>query len=211
MSKENDPPSPADLAGLAEGGEWPESMQRPRGILTDTDRRFLWGVKEYESPVSRSGRRGQIRDRFADGLRDLAYLSMLDDGQREDVLAKIDAETNPGELRDAVSTLVEFLYFGQDTDIEWLEETVAHGVLNGESRRVDDSTVYGGTEVNVEIDVSRGHDVDRLEEQLRSGQHHTLSPAEIGVLVREGRIDPDDLEQLQPEGVVPPEYRNDGV
>lgn len=207
MSDEDDRPpdetiDPSEVAGPLRG-EWTDHYQRPRGILTDTDRQFLWGLIEYDSAPTRSERRSTIRERFVNGIRDLSYLTHLEDKQRETLFSELEEETEPGGIRGLTATFLEFLYTEFDGDTEFLEETVAHGVSNAEGRLAEDSTHYGGTQVDVEIDVSRGHNVDRLEEQLRSGQHHTLTPAEIGVLVREGRVEPDDLEELQPDGLFP--------
>jgi hypothetical protein len=189
-------PSPADYATVATGEGWPESYQRPRGIFTDVDRQFLWGVKEYDSRVTTSERRGGIRDRAVEGLRDLNYLTFLDDGQREDVFEKLEAETPEGQLRVGVSALIEFLYRGLDADVEWMEETIAHGIQRAEAER-DEADRYGSRTVDVDIEVSHGYDLDRLERIVEKGRAPTLTEAEIGALVRGNRVDADNLSELQ--------------
>lgn len=179
--------------------EWEESWVRERGILTDIDRRYLWGLETYEdSPSSRSMRRTAIRNRFANGLLDLAYLSKLEEGEIGNVLEELDDLQTPGGLRTAVSRLVEFLYFGTDPTPEWLEEAIATGVVRAEWK-TDDATRYGQRRAEVSIETYLGHNLDELENVLRAGEGHTLSPEEIGVLVRSGRLDGGDLELVETE------------
>lgn len=189
-------PSSEDYEIVAEGEEWPETFERPRGIYTDVDRQFLWGVKEYDSRVTTSERRGGIRDRTVEGLRDLSYLRFLDDGQREDVIENIKAAAPEGELRESVSALIEFLYRGMDGDEGWLEEAIAHGIERAEAER-DKVDRYGMSTVDVDIEVAHGHNLDRLKRTVEDGKAHTLTPAEVGALVRSGRVDADDLQELQ--------------
>lgn len=200
MSQDDDRLTPAEAAALAEGEEWPESMERDRGILTDIDRQFIWGTKTYDNKVTRSERRRTIRNRFEDGIRDLSYLTMLSERDRGKVVSSIQEAGSPGELRSAIANLISFLYLELD-DVEWFEETVAHGISNAEGELLDGETTYYtgsslGADVDVDIEVRRGYNVDEIEERLRAGEEHTLTPAEVGVLVREGRVDPDDLETL---------------
>lgn len=190
--------SPAEAAALALGDDWPESKERPRGMLTDKDRQFLWGVLEYAHENTAINRRKVIRERAGNGILDLFYLTMLTDTDRGRVFEEeIEAEAEAGELRTAVAGLIHFLYLEVDDSTGWLEETISHGIHNAEYSE-DDDTRHGGLTVDVDIEVNRGRDVSELDRRLRSGQGHTLSPEEIGILVREGLVDPDDLETLEP-------------
>lgn len=174
--------------------------ERERGILTDVDRQFLLGVKDYKTRQQNSERRGIIRDRIVNAIRDLSYFSKLDEDYRQRVFSAVENETGRGELRESVAALIQFLYLGIDADLEWFEETIAHGISNAERELQNDGTYYPGSSVdagvNVDIEVTRGYDVDEIEERLRAGQDHTLTPAEVGVLVREGRIDDEDIWDL---------------
>jgi len=201
MSDEENPLTPAEAVTAWVEENWEDEHERPRGILTDTDRQFLWGVKEYDSKVTTSERRRAIRERVEHSLRDLSYLMKLEEFQREKVFDSLEGDTRTGELRSAVATLIQFLYHGLDGDIEWFEETIAHGISNAENDlRDDDTTYYAGGEadagVDVDINVRRGFNVDRIERQLRSGEGHTLTPTEIGVLAREGRLGEGDVHTL---------------
>jgi len=176
--------------------EWEDRYEYQRGMLTDTDRRFLWGLKEYPHESTVSDRRTSIRSRVEAGLRDLSYLSMLSERSRESVFTDLEDHTPPGQLRDAVASLVEFLYIGLDGDQEWFEEAIAHGISNAESElREGDFYAGAGVDagVDVEIDVTRGYDVDEIEKRFRAGRGHTLTPTEVGVLVVSGCVTPEDL------------------
>lgn len=180
---------------------WRDHYQRDRGIFTDTDREFLLGLKDYANDESVSERRGYVRDRTKNALMDLAYLSMIDDRRRRKIFELLDEETDDGAVRLAVETLIEFLYMGLDRDVEWFEETIAHGISTAISKQQgDDTEYYAGASidagVDVDIDITRGYDVDEIEERFRAGHGNTLSPAEVGVLVRTGRLDTDELEAL---------------
>lgn len=178
------------------GVEAEEEWNRPRGIYTGTDRKFLWGVKEYtDRPVSRSNRRGEIRERTINSLRDLLYLSLIDDERRERIFDEVNETTDPGELRDAVASLIEFLYLGLDDREKWLTETVTDGVANALHAETSPGT-YGFPSVDVDIDTEKGYNLDELEERLRDGYAHTLTAAEVGALVKMGRVDREDLEEL---------------
>jgi len=50
---------------------------RPRGILSPTDREYLCGHKEYAQPQTDANRRQAIRERVVNGLEDFALLSVL--------------------------------------------------------------------------------------------------------------------------------------
>jgi hypothetical protein len=173
-----------------------EEAKRARGMLTDTDREYLWGVKTFpDTPggaSNRSHRRADIRGRVIDTLLDLSYLSMLEDGQPEKIMQSLDENTDGRELRDSVSALVEFLYQNVDQPERWIELAVSAGIGHAIEGPNDS---YGGANVDVEIDVDPPIDLAELEQELRE-RPHNLTAQEVGILVREGRVDGDDLENL---------------
>lgn len=194
-SAEDIPPSPFDAVSDLMAGDWEEKYERPRGMLTDTDRKFLRGVVEYSHENTAINRRKDIRGRVENGILDLFYLTMLEDRDREKVFDAL-SSTEPGELRSAVASLIQFIYLGLNGDDEWLEETLVHGIENAEYDRGSDDELYGQTKVEADITVSKGYNVEEIEERFRSGREHTLTPAEVGVLVRSGRVAPDELPAL---------------
>lgn len=181
--------------------EWGEKYERPRGMLAKVDRQFLWGLKEYAHDSTVSDRRGDIRERVGNGLLDLFYLTKLTERSRNRIFNNLEERGGSRKLRESVAALVQFLYLGVDGDLEWVEETIALGISNAEKKhRDDDTTYYSGASadagVNVDIEVTRGYDVDEIEDRFRSGGANSLTPAEVGVLVRQGRVQPDELPAL---------------
>lgn len=66
---------------------------RPRGILTDTDRRYLLGETDYANEQSKRDARYRIRERVFNGLRDLdLVLRELEGRDLEQVLKRIDED-----------------------------------------------------------------------------------------------------------------------
>lgn len=195
----SDPPSPREAMAelMADDDYWEEHRERPRGALTDVDRRFLWGAHEYEHKQTTTKRKATIRERLENGLKDLTYLTFLEERDDKKVFDAMDE----AELRSSLSTFIRWLYLHLDGDLEWFEQTVAQAISNAENdRRDDDVTYYAGGEVDAGIDVDitvrKGFNVERIERQLRTGEGHTLTPTEIGVLVREGRLEEGDLHLL---------------
>ena len=182
---------------------WEEEMERPRGIFTDLDRRFLWGVKSYDSRPSRSMRWKDIRSRVKNSILDLLYLGLIDEKNQTQVIEELQEEEEPGSIDDSVATFIEFLYVNLHSEPEWFEERVSQGITNAERVMQDEEDRYHASgsgsapTVDVEIDVTRGYDVNELENRLRSKRSHTLTPTEIGVLVKEGVLDGEDIDSLQ--------------
>jgi len=82
---------------------------RPRGILSPTDREYLCGHKEYAQPQTDANRRQAIRERVVNGLEDFALLSvLLEPGEREKVFAGLGQE----ETDEALASMVAFAYLG---------------------------------------------------------------------------------------------------
>lgn len=79
---------------------------RDRGILAPVDREFLAGIKEYNHRQSAHRRRGEIRDRVANGIRDFWLLANeLDD---RDVAQIADALSVPPVLDESGEEKFEF-------------------------------------------------------------------------------------------------------
>lgn len=175
--------------------DWEDKYARERGIFTDTDRKYLFHVKKYENrPEAQSRRRGAIRERAVNGIRDLFYLPMIDEDQWADIfdeLAESDAPT--GGLRWSVSRLIAFLHESDKVTHEWLEETIAAGIDEAEESM---SEKYRDGGASVDIDPPKKYDLNELEDQIDGGNAEKLSPVEVGVLVKAGRVDPNELAKL---------------
>ncbi|MGQ4557307.1 hypothetical protein [Halobellus sp. GM3] len=165
--------------------------ERPRGILTPTDREYLCGLKEYAQPQTDANRRQDIRERVANGLKDFVLLSLfLEPDERE----KIFEAFGPEETEDVLAAMVAFGYLGLEGDRPRLETCIEHGVLQGAN--VDKLFQSSGraTNVDVSISVEYNPDIEKLYRRFEDGQE--LTDAEVGALVRAGKINGDEIEEL---------------
>jgi hypothetical protein len=186
-----------------------DGRERGNAFLTKAQREYLLGEKEYANPTTATATRRKIRNRVKSGLVDLYYLRLIPDTERErifhgdDSVPEIDGIeeiAGAGDLRESLVSLIQFVYLGTDSDIEWLEESIKLGVESAEERKHNNgkpdhrpsNNVAGA---DVEIDVTR-YDVDEIEQRFRGDKPHSLSATEVGVLVRQGRVDPEDLHTL---------------
>lgn len=170
--------------------------KRPRGILSQTDREYLCGQKEYKHAQSEANRRQKIRERISNGLQDFSMIWwLLNADERDQIFDEMDSET----LFECLSGMIAFSYLGLGKDDDRLEEVVNRGVYLGANYDPTDRSMGKATDVNTSIDIEYDPDIDELYERLQNGQGDQLTPAEIGVLVREGKLEQSDLAQLQSE------------
>jgi hypothetical protein len=146
--------------------------------------------------------RKRLKERVQEGLHDFPLLvEHLDEKTRREIFEDLEENHGPGALRSAVASVVELLYLSLDGDCKGVEEAVRQGVENAERELQDDDKTYYqvGSPVmtDVEIDISPGYDVDEIEERFQAGLGNTLSPIEAGVLVKAGRIEPDEVGELE--------------
>jgi hypothetical protein len=198
MDDDKHSPSPAEAIKLMVGNEWEEKHERPRGIFTDTDRRFLWGLKNYKNEETSINRRKEIRNRASNGIQDLFYLSMLEQRDRKRVFEQLEEETEPGALHSAISTLIEFVYLGIGNDKDQLEEMISLGVNRAEDTSDASGLYQGGVkEVTVDIDIDYEYDAEAIYQRFQEGEGYRLTPAEIGVLVKQGMLGAEDLDEMR--------------
>lgn len=203
MSEDNNSEPAEDQNGFFDGIEELEDedqtpllepKNRPRGILSHTDREYLCGQKEYKHAQSEANRRQEIRERISNGLQDFTMLWwLLDADERDQIFDEMDSEI----LFECLSGMIAFSYLGLDKDDERLEEVVNRGVYLGANYDSTDRSMGKATDVNTSIDIKYDPNIDELYERLQNGQGDQLTPAEIGVLVREGKLEQSDLVQLE--------------
>lgn len=207
MTDDKGPFAPSGTWGIESliDDDWEEKWERPRGTLLDTDRQYLWGLVEYSHRQTESERRSGIRERVVNGILDLFYLRMLEERDQDMIMEEL-MEAGPAEAHSAVSTLIEFLYLGFDQDLQEIEEIVSHGIHRAEGDVGTEGRYRGGVkEVNVDIEIDWDWDVEDILDRYEAGKGHSLTPAEIGILVREGLLDEEDLWELSSGvGGVPP-------
>lgn len=172
-----------------------EPPSRPRGILSDIDREYLLGQKEYEHPQSEANRKQDIRERTANALQDFVILSsMLSREEREKVF---NDESPDQQLQSSLEAVIAFVYLGLEEDLHELEQIIENGVYIGANQSKLGKWSGEIADVDVSISVEQRPDPAELIEKYEQGNTDQLTPAEIGILVRCGQIDPDDLDDLE--------------
>jgi hypothetical protein len=68
-------------------------------------------------------------------------------------------------------------------------------VYLGSDLNIDDGKTV--LDIDVTIDIEYSPDIYDLIHQLENGKEDQLTPAEIGILVRSGRLEPDHLKKLK--------------
>ena len=175
---------------------WKENYVRDRGIFSDTDRRFLFGIKEYESETGYFDRRRAIKTRLRNGIPDLAFFSLVDERDRERLINELPSD----ELADGTQGLIEFLLEYHDEDMRKLSKLLERAILGAINRDLE-KIRYGGGVLNVDvtIDVKQDYDSEEIYERFKETGGSDLTPAEVGVLVRDGKIGTEEMEALRVE------------
>ena len=167
---------------------------RPRGILSNTDREYLCGLREYKHKQSESNRKQDIRDRTVNALQDFLLLSLLlDEDERNKIF---DEELNEDDLQMFLEWMIAFVYNGLDQDKDRFEEIIEKGIYYAANFDKTGRWVGEATDVDASVDIEYNPDVDKLYGYLERNEEEQLTPAEIGVLVQSGRIGATELEQL---------------
>lgn len=165
---------------------------RPRGILSPTDREYLCGRKEYAQPQTDANRRQEIRERVKNGLKDFTLLwLLLERKEREKIFDDLGEEGTD----EVIEAMVSFAHLGLDRDKAHLEELIQRGVLGAENVDKLFRSAGRATDANVSINVEYDPDIEKLYEQFEEGKE--LTDAEVGILVRSGRLESSDIEKLQ--------------
>jgi len=89
------------------------------------------------------------------------------------------------------------MYIGIDQDTGRMRQLLEHGLYLGAN--YDTSGRWSGraTAVDVDIDIEYEPNVDHLYERVQEGEGGQLTPGEIGALVKAGKLDSADLEELE--------------
>jgi len=164
---------------------------RPRGILSPTDRDYLCGLKEYAQPQTDANRRQDIRERVENGLRDFALLWMfLERDEREKVFEEL-GEDGTDEV---IESIVAFAYLGIDQETARMEECIGRGVLAAANADKLFRSAGRATDADVSINIEYNPDVEKLYRRFEEGEQ--LSDSEVGVLVRSGKLDTKEIKEL---------------
>jgi len=177
-----------------------DGQERPRGILSKTDREYLFGLKDYENEQSEANRRQDIRDRIKNSLKDFKIIwALLEENDRDQVFRSIDTES----VDDSIEAMVSFIYLGLDGDIPRMEEAIKRGILAGENARSEGET----KQVDVSINIDHYPDVEAAKEKMQNHPLVELTVEEIGVLAKAGELDPSHIKKMNDEYIhSPPGY-----
>lgn len=171
-----------------------EPEDRPRGILSSTDREYLYGLKEYAHDQSEANRKQDIRERVEHSLKDFKLLwLLLDTDEREQIFADMGKEA----VDESIESMITFAYLGLEQELPRLEEHIERGILAGENARIEERSSGRATNVDVSINIDYDPDVKELYNRLEQGKADQLTPEEIGVLAKAGKLTPDDLKKLK--------------
>lgn len=113
----------------------PEESDRPRGILSPSDREYLTdpeGFVEKKSRQAADKREGAIHKRVRASLRDFRLLAdELPAEEREKIFAADPGSEELTELQDDIVKTIEFLYTGMGGE-SGFRKPLEYGVRNGE-------------------------------------------------------------------------------
>lgn len=168
-------------------------INRPRGILSQTDRQYLFGEKEYKHPQSESNRRQEIRERIESGILDFTLLLLLlPTNERKKLFSGFSGAQKSIVLEFMISFV--YLLLGEDTDR--FEKIIEDGIFACSAIDPQDQQTEKVTNVDVTIEIESDPDVDAIYQKFKNDTGTRLTPTEIGILVRNGKIDSDDLDAL---------------
>lgn len=189
---------PDELFSGVEDAEGINLEKRPRGILSHTDREYLCGLRDYAHAQSEANRKQDIRERIVHSFQDYPLLwLLLDEEEREKAFQEA---ADRGYLDGMLQSMITFVYLGLDQDTNRLEKIIETGVYIGANYDKAGRWVGEATDVDVSIDIEYNPDVEKLYDRFQRTEGDQLTPAEIGVLVRAGKLNQDDLEKLEDSG-----------
>jgi len=168
-------------------------LDRPRGILSKTDRKYLVGYQEYEHEQSELNRKQEIRKRIRNGLQDFELLENYHDlDQRE----KVFDELGETELDHYVASVISYLYKSSQGDIKWLKDNIHTGVFKGITTYQDGAPLGDIKSISVDIEIEYEPDVNQIYKKFKNTDEELLTAEEVGLLVRHGKLSEEDIKEL---------------
>lgn len=151
---------------------------RPRGVLTPADRRFLRGDVTLGSEQSRYDAHYRIRNRVRNAVLDHSLLfEHLPERDRQQVF-----DPEDDRLAEAVVDAVAFCYLGAASLDASPERLVAEGVRRGERRRRGPDAP--ALEVDVSVRAADEEHIEHIAECLDAGAVHDLDEPDLRTLAR---------------------------
>ncbi|SNR30805.1 hypothetical protein [Halorubrum vacuolatum] len=155
--------------------------ERPRGILTPSDRDFLLGRKTDYTEHSKKQKRNRIRRRVRNAILDFSILyECLEDRDRRTVFDPDDAD------RDAytrgITDMLAFLHLGTMGYVTPFKDMLSEGVAKSEQRLAGSDYRMVTVEFNVEP-VGR-IDVDEVIAKIEADEFERITDEELRAFVR---------------------------
>lgn len=186
----------------------PDDVDRPRGILSTADRKWLLdGEAEYEKNHSRqasAARKAAVEERLRHALRDFQLLNEhLPTDSREAIfdLSPVGEAGDREELEEDIQALITFLYAGMG-GVQWFNRVLRRGVWHGEVEleNADHPLLVDVDTLDVEVIPNADHKEMTREaiEHLENGEPNELTGSQLYALVMHGSLfDAIDVDQLE--------------
>ena len=155
--------------------------ERPRGILTPSDREFLLGRKTDYTEHSRKQKRNRIRRRVRNAILDFSILfEHLEDRDRDTVFDP-DAEDREAYTR-GITDMLAFLHLGTMGYYTPFKDMLSRGVGKAEQRLTGSD--YRMVTVKFDVDPVGQIDVEEVVEKLENEEFAQLTDEELRAFVR---------------------------
>lgn len=167
--------------------EVPESLEaaadpeRPRGILTPSDREFLLERKTDYTEHSRKQKRNRIRRRVRNAILDFSILFEHLEGRDRDTVFDPDAEDREAYTR-GITDMLAFLHLGTMGYHTPFKDVLSRGVGKAEQRLTGSD--YRMVSVEFDVDPVGQIDVEEVVEKLENEQFARLTDEELRAFVR---------------------------
>ncbi len=165
----------------------PESLQpaadsdRPRGILTPSDRDFLLGRKTDYTDHSKKQKRNRIRRRVRNAVLDFSILfECLEERDRETVFDPDDQDRDA--YTQGITDMLAFLHLGTMGYHTPFKDMLSEGVGKAEQRLAGSN--YRMVNVEFNVDPVGQIDVDEVVEKLENEEFAQLTDEELRAFVR---------------------------
>lgn len=153
-------------------------MPELKGFLTEKDREFLRGEKEYESKQGRYARRRSIRERTRGALRDFLLLCAELSVEERDKIFDTDPDSDESsELEEGVAKTIEFLYAGIG-GYSGFRQPLQTGVAKGEVQ-LGNIDHYLEVSPRFAIDIVRRTDTRATVRAMEAGEWDRLDPPHL--------------------------------
>ncbi len=171
MSQDEVPPSLETAA----------DAERPRGILTPSDRDFLLGRKTDYTEHSKKQKRNRIRRRVRNAVLDFSILyECLEDRDRKTVFDPDDEDRDA--YTQGITDMLAFLHLGTMGYVTPFKDMLSEGVAKSEQRLAGSD--YRMVTVEFNVDPVGQIDVDEVIEKIEADEFERITDEELRAFVR---------------------------